>query len=96
MSAFVVIDLDVVGPDGFRQYVEGAGPLIERFGGRNLITDENALVLEGDWKPSTLVIHEFPDRETVQRFWDSPEYQPLKALRREHSTVNVVVGENPA
>ncbi|MDZ5446948.1 DUF1330 domain-containing protein [Micromonospora sp. 4G57] len=96
MTAYVVIDLDIATQDGFREYVEGAGPLIERFGGRNIVTDDNALVLEGDWTPPTVVIHEFPDRETVQRFWDSPEYQPLKELRRKHSTVKVVVAQNPA
>ncbi|MDR7277126.1 DUF1330 domain-containing protein [Catenuloplanes atrovinosus] len=94
MTAYVVIDLDVDNPEGFQEYLDGVVPLMERAGGRNVLTEPDTLVLEGDWRPSTLVIHEFPDRAAVQRFWDSPEYQPLKDIRRRHSRVRVVVGEN--
>ncbi|MEU8241120.1 DUF1330 domain-containing protein [Actinoplanes missouriensis] len=94
MTAYVVIDLDVASPEGFQEYLDGVGPLLERAGGRNVLTEPDALVLEGDWQPPTLVIHEFPDKAAVQRFWDSPEYQPLKDIRRRHSRVRVVVGEN--
>ncbi|MFE9773570.1 DUF1330 domain-containing protein [Streptomyces sp. NPDC005931] len=68
--------------------------MIEKAGGRNLLIDENSLVLEGDWQPSTPVVHEFPSRAAVEAFWNSPEYQPRKTLRRRQSTVAVVVGEN--
>jgi uncharacterized protein (DUF1330 family) len=95
MSAYVVIDLDIADAAGFQQYVDGVGPMIEEAGGRNLVVDPDALVLEGTWRPSTLVVHEFPSREAVQRFWDSPEYAPFKELRRRYSSVQVVVGETP-
>jgi uncharacterized protein (DUF1330 family) len=93
MAAYVVIDLNVADPEGFQQYVDGVTPLMDQFGGRNVLVDNGAVVLEGDWTPPTLVIHEFADRAAVQQFWDSPEYQPLKELRRRYSTVKVVVGE---
>jgi uncharacterized protein (DUF1330 family) len=93
MTAYVVIDLDIADPEGFQQYVDGVMPLMEKAGGRNVLINEGALVLEGDWAPPTLVIHEFASRAAVQEFWDSPEYQPLKELRRKYSTVKVVVGE---
>jgi uncharacterized protein (DUF1330 family) len=93
MAAYVVIDLDIADQAGFQQYVDGVTPLIEKAGARNVLTDGDALVLEGDWTPPTLVIHEFRDRAAVREFWDSPEYQPLKELRRKYSTVKVVVGE---
>ncbi|MFI9407945.1 DUF1330 domain-containing protein [Nocardia sp. NPDC052316] len=93
MTAYVVIDLDIADPEGFRQYIDGVTPLIDKAGGRNLLLDDNALVLEGDWRPSTLVIHQFASRAALQEFWDSPEYQPLKELRRKYSTVKVVAGE---
>ena len=93
MAAYVVIDLDVADQEGFQQYVDGVMPLMDKFGGRNVLVDADALVLEGDWTPPALVIHEFADRAAVQEFWDSPEYQPLTELRRRYSTVRVVVGE---
>lgn len=95
MPAYVVIDLDVSDPAGFQQYVDGVTPLIEQSGARNLLIDDNAVVLEGDWKPATLVIHEFSSKAALQEFWDSPEYQPLKELRRKYSSVKVVAGQSP-
>jgi uncharacterized protein (DUF1330 family) len=93
MTAYVVIDLNVADSEGFQQYVDGVTPLIEKAGGRNVLIDGDALVLEGDWAPPTLVIHEFSSKAAIQEFWDSPEYQPFKELRRKYSTVKVVVGE---
>lgn len=92
MPAYVVMDIDVHDPQGFGHYVEQATPLIARFGGRNLLLDLNPSVLEGKWEPSSLVIQEFPDADAVRRWWDSPEYQPLKVLRRQYSAVDLVVG----
>ncbi|MEV5313673.1 MULTISPECIES: DUF1330 domain-containing protein [unclassified Streptomyces] len=94
MTAYAVIDLDIADPDGFQQYIDGVTPLIERAGGHNVLIDDDALVLEGDWRPATLVIHQFASKAALQEFWDSPEYQPLKELRRRYSTVKVVVGES--
>ncbi|MFD7631704.1 DUF1330 domain-containing protein [Streptomyces sp. NPDC059851] len=93
MTAYVVIDLDIADREGFQQYVDGVTPLIDKAGGSNVLIDDNPLVLEGDWHPTTLVIHRFPSKAALQEFWDSPAYQPLKELRRAYSTVKVVVGE---
>ncbi|MGA4800462.1 DUF1330 domain-containing protein [Streptomyces lavendulocolor] len=93
MSAYVVIDLDVDDPAGFQQYVDAVNPLLEEAGARNLLVDDDCLVLEGDWRPATLVIHEFDSLHAARAFWDAPAYQPLKALRRRHATVQVVVAQ---
>ncbi|MGP1664608.1 MAG: DUF1330 domain-containing protein, partial [Rhodanobacter sp.] len=50
-------------------------------------------VLEGDWKPTRLVLFEFPNTSAVQAFFDDPEYQPLKALRQRVSKTDIVVVE---
>jgi len=36
------------------------------------------------------VIFEFPSQAAAQSFYVSPEYQPLKALRQEASSANIV------
>jgi uncharacterized protein (DUF1330 family) len=95
MTAYVVVDLDISDPEGFQQYIDGVGPLIDKAGGRNLTTDPHAVVLEGDWKPPVLIIHEFPDKDAVEKFWNSPEYAPYKELRRRYSSVKVVVAGAP-
>ncbi len=91
MTAYVVIELDVLNAKGFQEYIGGVGPLIEQMGGHTLVSDADVTVLEGEWTPASLVIHAFSTKEDVQRFWDSAAYEPLKLLRRKHSTVKVVV-----
>jgi len=39
-------------------------------------------VLEGDWKPSRLVMIEFPSMQHIRDWFASPEYAPLLALRQ--------------
>ncbi|WP_141284606.1 DUF1330 domain-containing protein [Ideonella azotifigens] len=36
---------------------------------------------EGIWQPNFVVVLEFPSKEAVKRFHDSPEYEPLKKMR---------------
>ena len=48
------------------------------------------MVIEGDWKPTRLVIFEFPSLAAAQSFYVSPDYQSLKALRMEASSANIV------
>jgi uncharacterized protein (DUF1330 family) len=37
----------------------------------------------GHWKPERVVIIEFPDMQSLDNGYSSPEYQPLLALRKQ-------------
>ena len=63
---------------------------IEAAGGRYLVRGGQHMVLEGDWKPTRLVIFEFPSLQAVQSFYVSPEYAPLKAMRMAAGSANIV------
>jgi uncharacterized protein (DUF1330 family) len=93
LTAYVVIDLKVLDPQGFSPYAKEAAELLSAYGGRNILLDLNPRVLEGTWQPSALLIQEFPDAATVTRWYESPEYQRLKKLREEYSELSLVVGE---
>jgi SAM-dependent methyltransferase len=47
-------------------------------------------LVEGDWQPAYPVIVEFADREQARRWYSSPEYEPLKALRVAGTRCNAV------
>jgi uncharacterized protein (DUF1330 family) len=66
----------------FDAYLVKAVPMIERFGGRYLTKAGTHEILEGDWKPNRVVVIEFPDIASIRNWYQSPEYQPLIALRR--------------
>ncbi|PMS20922.1 DUF1330 domain-containing protein [Trinickia dabaoshanensis] len=83
MSAYVVVDVDVLDPDGLAAYRQAGVPTIAAHGGRVLARSDDVVVLEGEWKPRRVVVLEFDDIETVHRWHASPEYQRARLLRLE-------------
>ena len=67
-----------------------ASQLAEKFGGRYLALGGPFDIVEGDWRPVFPVIIEFPTLEQAHRWYDSPEYRELKALRLAATKCNAV------
>ena len=91
MSALVVIDLEVHDRAKMDEYEKGAIELLARHGARPIVREQRAENYEGDWSPNFLVILEFPSRQAVRKFYDSEEYQPLKALRQQAAHSNGII-----
>ena len=85
MSAFLVIDIEPTDAAAMQRYTEGAMPILQRFGGRVVAFDPQALPLEGDWQPAQIIIVEFGSKEAIQAYLGSEEYQPWKAIRHASS-----------
>jgi uncharacterized protein (DUF1330 family) len=63
-----------------RRYAELAGPAIEHFGGRFIVSNAEPAVLEGESPSGHLSMVRFPSIEDVQAWYDSPEYAEARAL----------------
>ena len=48
-------------------------------------------VIEGDWDPDRMTIIEFPDMNSLKAWYNSPEYEDLKAMRHSVMTSNAIV-----
>jgi uncharacterized protein (DUF1330 family) len=90
VAYYVIFDVTIRDLPKYQEYMQRIKPVIEATGGRYLVRGGEHMVIEGDWKPTRLVIFEFPSLAAVQSFYVSPEYQPLKALRMEASSANIV------
>ena len=93
MAAYMIVDLDVSDAVAYEEYKTKVPALIQKHGGKYLVRGGKFTVLEGDWKPTRLVLFEFPNTAAVQALFDDPEYQPLKALRQRVAKTDVVVVE---
>ncbi len=93
MSAYLIYDVDIHDPAPYGEFMEKIKPLVESFGGKYLVRGGAHEVLEGEWRPSRLVLFEFPDMDAARRLFTSDEYAPLKQLRRSCSTGHVVIVE---
>jgi uncharacterized protein (DUF1330 family) len=81
MPAVLVGTIRVTGPEAWQQYVDRVGATFGPHGGRVLIRGVKAAELSGWAHGERIVVAEFPDLESLQRWHDSDEYQALVALR---------------
>jgi uncharacterized protein (DUF1330 family) len=90
MTTYALFDVDWHDPAKAKEYRERFGPVLEKYGGKTLCAGPPR-VIEGDWKPSRLVILEFSSPEAFQAWYDSPEYAPVLKLRQEGATTGTAV-----
>lgn len=93
MSAYVVVDIEVLDAERYETYKQLAPPAVAAFGGRYIARGGATETLEGDWRPTRLVIVEFPTTERAKAWWASAEYEQAKALRHECARSRMVVIE---
>ncbi len=93
MAAYFIADLDVTDPKGIEEYRQGVPATIAKYGGRYLVRGGACSKLEGQWEPKRLVVLEFPTMEQAKRWYESPDYRELKALRFKTAKTNLVLVE---
>jgi uncharacterized protein (DUF1330 family) len=77
-------------------YANPTAALIPKFGGQYLVRAPRAEALEGAFGDGMAsVISKWPDRASLDRFYASPEYAPLKAARAGIADCSIVVVEDP-
>lgn len=91
MSAYVIVDIDVIDPVGYEEYKKLASAAVALYGGRYLARGGPNETLEGDWHARRLVILEFESLERAKTWFNSPEYAPARALRHKTAHTNMVV-----
>ena len=92
MSAYFFFDVKETTDEAkMAEYRQKVFPVVEQFGGKYRVVGGEQHILEGDWKPDFPVIIEFEDVEKARRWYDSPEYKDLKALRFEAIRCNCVL-----
>lgn len=83
MPAYMIISAKISDRDEFiNGYGKAAAALVAQFGGRYVLRAPGVELLEGDFgNGASVVISEWPDKQTALTFWNSPEYAQVKKLR---------------
>ena len=94
MAAYVIADVrEVRDLEALGEYRRRNTDAVAAYGGRFVIRGGEATLLEGDWRTQRIVLIEFPDAAAARAWWESDEYAPLKAIRREASDTNILLVE---
>ncbi len=93
MTAYVIVDIDIIDPEGYKEYVKLAPETVKLYGGKYLARGGPNETLEGDWHAKRLVILEFESTKQAKAWLNSEEYAPARALRHKYAGTNMVVVE---
>ena len=93
MPTYVIIETDIHDPEQYERYKAASPAAVAAGDGRFLARGGELAVLEGDWNPPRIVVLEFPDLETVKRWYDSPDYQEAKRLREGAASLRMIAVE---
>ncbi|MBI3320614.1 MAG: DUF1330 domain-containing protein [Candidatus Omnitrophica bacterium] len=94
MAAYIIVDLlEISDPATFQDYAQKAGPTVGKYSGKALVVRGKLETLEGQWKPGSVVVLEFPSVARAKEWYNSAEYQPLRAQRWKSSKANMILAE---
>jgi uncharacterized protein (DUF1330 family) len=93
MPAYVIVETAISDPEQYEHYKAASPAAIAAGGGRFVARGGELAVLEGDWRPSRIVLLEFEDLEAAKRWYDSPGYREARALREGAATLRMVAVE---
>ena len=92
MSAYCLFDNRVVkNPAKLEEYKKRVLPVVEKYHGKYVVLGGETEVVEGNWKPTYLVMIEFPNQELAKKWYYSEEYRDLKALRLSATESNAAI-----
>ena len=99
MKYYAIGEIEVTDPSWVPNYLKNVTRMVEERGGRYLSRTSNIVQLEGERKPSqVVVVIEWPSKEAAQAFYESEEYRPyLKSrLAGARNRMLLVAGEDIA
>ncbi|WP_095086476.1 DUF1330 domain-containing protein [Mesorhizobium sophorae] len=89
---YMIANYTIKDQAGYRKYMEEAGPLAPKYGGKIIVFNLNANAVEGQPK-KVMAIAEFPSLADAQRFYNSPEYTAARKFRVASTEGTVVITE---
>jgi uncharacterized protein (DUF1330 family) len=93
LSVYIIADIEIKDEAAYREYQALVPATIEMYGGKYLVRGGEATVVEGDWATNRVVVLEFPDAETAQRWATSPEYAPVAEIRHRAANSKAIIVE---
>jgi uncharacterized protein (DUF1330 family) len=81
VTAYLLCDVTLKDRERLIEYLSLSEHTLAPFGGRFLAQAGLVDVLEGEWKPSSIIIAEFPSAEKAREWYSSSEYAPALAIK---------------
>jgi uncharacterized protein (DUF1330 family) len=96
MSAYIIVEIDILDPVGYEEYKNLAGATVEKYGGKYIVRGGKAEVLEGDWQPKRIVVLEFESAQRAKEWLNGEEYREPRKMRHRTARTNMILVEGLA
>ena len=93
MSAYVIVEIDIVDPTGYEEYKKLAGATVEEYGGEYIVRGGTVETLEGDWKPKRIVVLKFESMQRAKEWLNSEEYREPRKMRHRTAKTKMILVE---
>ncbi len=93
MAAYVIGEVEISDPQAYQEYAKGVPGTIAQYGGKYLVRGGAVEAKEGGWSPKRVVILEFASMDQARRWYQSPEYAPLLAIRHRAAKARIIFVE---
>lgn len=90
-KGYFIFTEDIHDQDGMNAYSGKAVPTVLQSGGRPIVVEDNADVIEGTWHGSRTIIIEFDSVDAAKGWYNSPEYQAVIGMRHAAAESNAVI-----
>ena len=77
MSAYFIANIRINNEEEYQEYLKSVDVVFRKFNGKYLAMDKNPVILEGKWNYSRLVLIEFPDKDSLNKWYFSDDYQSI-------------------
>lgn len=90
MAAYVIGEVEITDPQTYQEYAKGVPGTIAQYGGKYLVRGGAVEAKEGGWEPKRMVVLEFASMAQARKWYHSPEYAPLLALRHKAARARLI------
>ena len=93
MSAYVVVEIEILDPVGYEEYKKHAAATVHKYGGKYIARGGKTEVLEGDWNPKRIVVLQFESMERAKEWLNCEEYREPRKMRQRTAKTNMILVE---
>jgi uncharacterized protein (DUF1330 family) len=92
VSAYVLVEIEVIDPEAYAEYMPLAEASVKRHGGRYIARGGKTEALEGEWA-GRIVILEFESLDAARSWYHSDDYQAALPIRLRTSRGRMIAVE---
>ena len=85
MAVYFIASYDIEDPEGYKTYVPGVVPLLQKYKAEILVADYGAATVEGKARGVNVVLR-FESEEAAMNWYNDPDYGPVKQIRLDTTT----------